>query len=167
MSTPGAPVVVNNTPLVALWVLGRLDLLQQLFSVALIPPAVQAEFLGAERAQRQRALENAPWIQTAVLRNPRRAVAYAGLDQGEAETLALAEECGGTVIMDERKGRRYAQRLGLPLTGTMGVLLLAKERGLLTSVASAIAELRAAGLYLAPTLTAKVLELAGENEPPI
>ena len=44
------------------------------------------------------------------------------------------------VIIDERKGRRYARRLGLPLTGTLGVLLLAKERGLITSFAAPILE---------------------------
>ena len=158
------PVVVNNTPLVALWVLGRLDLLQQLFGIVLIPPSVQAEFVGAERTQRQRALENAPWIQTATLVNPRRILAYTGLDRGEAETLALAEERNGMVIMDERKGRRYAQRLGLPLTGTLGVLLLAKERGLITTVSSAIAQLQNAGLYLDAALVARVLALAGESD---
>jgi predicted nucleic acid-binding protein len=158
------PVVVNNTPLVALWVLGRLDLLRQLFGEVLIPPAVQAEFLGTERIQRQQALDRATWIRMAPLLNPRHPLAYTGLDRGEAETLALAEECGGMVIMDERKGRRYAQRLALPLTGTLGVLLLAKEHGLITTVSSAMAQLQNAGLYLDAALVARVLDLAGESD---
>lgn len=164
MLTPDSPVVANNTPLVAFWVLGRFDLLQQLFGTVLIPPAVQAEFLGTERILRERALEKAPWIKTVAIKDPRRPLAYTGLDKGEAEVLAFAEECGGTVIMDERKGRRYAQRLGLPLTGTLGVLLLAKERGLITTVSSAIAQLQNAGLYLDAALVARVLELAGESD---
>jgi predicted nucleic acid-binding protein len=57
-------------------------------------------------------------------------LAYTGLDEGEASVLALAEELDASlVIVDERKGRRYAKRLGLAVTGTMGILLLAKEQG--------------------------------------
>ncbi len=66
--------------------------------------------------------------------------------------------------MDERKGRRYAKRLGLALTGTLGLLLLAKERGFLPSVREAIDLLLAAGLYLDVYLVAEVLLLAGEAE---
>jgi len=63
--------------------------------------------------------------------NPQHVAVYIGLDQGEAEVLALAEaHPPRLVVIDELRGRRYAQRLGLPLTGTLGILLLAKERGL-------------------------------------
>lgn len=163
LPTPDRPVVANNTPLVALWVLGCLPLLRGLFGVVLIPPSVRAEFTATERARRETALTDAPWIKTAPLIDPRRPLAYTGLDRGEAETLALAEERGGMVIIDERKGRRYARRLGLPLTGTLGVLLLAKERGLITSVAAPILELQTAGLHLDPHLIARILEIADET----
>lgn len=163
---PDAPVVVNNTPLVALWTVSRVDLLRDLFEEVLIPPAVQAEFLAVDSDVRQRSLEECPWIKVVPLQNPRRVLAYAGLDRGEAEVLALAEEKeAGLVVMDERKGRRYAQRLGLPLTGTLGLLLLAKEEGLLDSVAALIDQLRVSGLYLSPVLIARTLELAGESKP--
>ena len=115
------PVISNNTALVALWVLGRLNLLQQLYGEVLIPRAVHDEFLGAERTLRQATLEDSPWIKRVPLTNPERARVYVGLDQGEAEVLALAEErAARLVIIDELKARRYAQRLGLPLTGTLG-----------------------------------------------
>jgi hypothetical protein len=95
---PDAPVIVNNTPLVALWVLGRLDLFRELFGEVLIPPTVRDEFLATERAQRQIAPANAPWIKTVALTSPRRALTYAGLDSGEAEVLALAEELDNEFI---------------------------------------------------------------------
>ena len=88
---------------------------------------------------------------------------YTGLDEGEAEVLALAEETGGLVVMDERKGRRYAKRLELPLTGTLGILIFAKERGLILSVADVLTALQAAGLRLEPTLVPETLRLAGEG----
>jgi hypothetical protein len=161
---PAKPVIANNTPLVALWVLCRLDLLQQLYDEVWIPQAVYDEFLATERALRQAALQNAPWIKTVSLSNPQRAKVYVGLDQGETEVLALAEEHSARlVIMDELKGRRYARRLGIPLTGTLGLLLLSKERGLTLRLAPLLAELQNAGLYLAPDLIAQVLRRAGEE----
>jgi hypothetical protein len=96
--------------------------------------------------------------------NPQHVAVYIGLDQGEAEVLALAEaHPPRLVIIDELRGRRYAQRLGLPLTGTLGILLLAKERGLIPAVAPLVQELLDAGLYLSPELVAQVLDMADEG----
>jgi hypothetical protein len=98
------------------------------------------------------------------LANPRQALVYVGLDQGEAEVLALADERSARlVIMDERKGRRYAKRLGLPLTGTVGVLLTAKVQGLIPALAPLVDQLLAAGLFLTSDLVEKALELALEK----
>ena len=154
------PVISNHTALVALWVLGRLNLLQQLYGEVLIPRAVHDEFLGAERTLRQATLEDAPWIKPVPLTNPKRARVYVGLDQGEAEVLALAEErAARLVIIDELKARRYAQRLGLPLTGTLGY----KEGGFIVNLAPLLAELRDAGLHLGLDLIAHTLRLADEE----
>ena len=94
---------------------GRFDLLRDLYGEVMIPPAVHAEFLATEREARESALADAPWIKTVQMENPRRVLVYTGLDEGEATVLALAEDLGGVVMMDERKGRRYATRLGLLL----------------------------------------------------
>jgi predicted nucleic acid-binding protein len=51
---PDGPVVLNNTPLVALWAIGRLDLLRDLFGEILVPQAVESEFLAQEPAGRRR-----------------------------------------------------------------------------------------------------------------
>ncbi len=59
---PAGPVIANNTPLVASWVLGRLDLLRDLFGEILILEAVRAEFLATESGNRQASLAAAPWI---------------------------------------------------------------------------------------------------------
>ncbi len=157
------PVILNNTPLVALWSLGQLPLLRDLYQEVIIPEAVYEEFLATERAVRQTALDVAPWIKILSLSNPRQALVYVGLDRGEAEVLALAtERSARLVIIDEYKGRRYTQRLGLPLAGTLGVLLIAKRHSLVPAVAPLINQLLKEGLSLAPELIQKALELAGE-----
>jgi predicted nucleic acid-binding protein len=147
-------------------VLGRLDLLRDLFKEILIPDAVRSEFLATEDALRRVALDGAPWIKPVALENPQRVLVYTGLDQGEAEVLALAEERGARlVIIDERKGRRFAKRLGLAVTGTLGLLLLAKQEGLISAVAPLLDELQQAGLYLDPSLLERAVQLAGEEIP--
>jgi predicted nucleic acid-binding protein len=60
---PAPPVILNNTPLVALWSLDQLTLLRDLYQSVLIPPAVEAEFLAIDRVARQRALKDASWIE--------------------------------------------------------------------------------------------------------
>ncbi len=161
---PDKPVIVNNGPLVALWSIERLDFLQDLYDEVLIPKSIHDEFLAAERSIRQETLKKAPWIKSTSLLHPRQAMVYTGLDLGEAEVLALAiERSARLVIMDERKGRQYARRLKLPLTGTLGVLLAAKNKGLTPVVAPLIDNLLEEGLYLGADVVAKALELAGEH----
>jgi hypothetical protein len=160
---PAGPVIVDNTPLVALWSLRRLDLLQSLFSEILIPQAVHEEFLARAPEERGLALSTSPWIRVEKLDEPRRALAFAGLDRGEAEVIALAEQRDARlVIVDDKKARRYVKRLGFPLTGTLGILVLAKERELIGSVTEEIARLQEAGLHLGSAVVEKTKELAGE-----
>ncbi len=161
---PNRPVIANNTPLAALSPLGRLDLLRDLFDELLIPAAVHDEFLATEHDQRQAQLQDAPWLKVAEVINPRHAMFNTGLDRGESEVLALAaERQARLVIMDDRRGRRFARRLGFRVTGTVGLLVLAKKEGLLESVEPPLLELQENGFYLGPSLIADVLSAAGEN----
>lgn len=160
---PAKPVVTNNTPLVAFWAIQRLDILQSLFGEVLMPPAIRDEFLALQTELREQSLEQNPWIRVEKLARPARAKIFSGLDTGEAETLALAEEVEARlVLVDEKKGRRYAERLGLPITGSMGLLLMAKEAGLVEQVAPLLFALEEAGLFIGQELKEKVLTLAGE-----
>jgi predicted nucleic acid-binding protein len=161
---PAKPVVVNSTPLVAFWTIGRLDILRDLFHEVTIPPAVRDEFLSTEKESRRKTLRDESWIRVVALENPNRAAVYAGLDEGEAQVLVLAEEQNASlVLIDERKARRYAERLKLPLSGTLGVLLLAKEEGIISAISPLLKAIQEAGLYLHEDLIEQVLKLAGEK----
>jgi predicted nucleic acid-binding protein len=87
----------------------------------------------------------------------------AQLDIGEAAVIqtALDAVCDA-VILDDLKARRIAQTLGLQVTGTLGILLQAKQTGLLPSVKVAIAKLEKQGMWIAPALYAKAVQIAGE-----
>jgi predicted nucleic acid-binding protein len=159
------PVIVNNTPLVALWTLRQLDLLQLLFGEVLAPEAVHAEFLATERALRQSSLATAFWIRPTKLADPRRADTFMGIGRGEAEVLVLAQERHARlVVIDDLRARRYAKRLEIPLTGTLGLLVLAKNQGYLANVHPLIRELQMAGIFFSASLVADVLMLAGEAD---
>jgi uncharacterized protein len=164
MPDPRRLVVVNTTPLIALSQLGLLDLLHSLYGEVVIPSAVQAELqAGGPSRVGSDALEGRSWIVVQTLRDPRRADLLADLDRGEAEVVALAQEMGADlVIIDERLARAHAARLGLVVTGTLGVLLRAKAGGLIPNLRPLLERMQTAGLHLRPDLLARVLELAGE-----
>ena len=161
---PARPVVVNSTPLVAFWAIGHLDILHSLFGEIVIPPAVREEFLSSEKVTRRKTLGDEPWIRVVELENPNRTGAFATLDEGEAQVLALAEEQNASlVLIDERKARRCAERLKLPLSGTLGVLLPAKEEKIIPAIAPLLKAIQEAGLYLHDELVEQVLQMAGEK----
>lgn len=85
------------------------------------------------------------------------------IDMGEAAVIQTAlDEAHDAVILDDLKARRIALTLGLQVTGTLGILLQAKQTGLLPSVKAAITTLEQRGMWIAPALVAKAVQLAGE-----
>jgi hypothetical protein len=67
------------------------------------------------------------------------------------------------VIMDEIMGRRYAKQLGLNLTGTIGILLKSKDKGLIESIKDLLTELTKKGTWLSPKLISKAIKLSNEE----
>lgn len=157
-------VVSNTTPIIALSVVGRLNLLRDLYAEVLIPPAVYDEIMaGGARRVGATELRRASWIETISLLDPRRADLLVDLDRGEAEAIALAMELDADLLLiDERLARRHAQRLGLTITGSLGVLLKAKERGLVPELQPLIQELRRNKIRLSEDVVQQALRLAGE-----
>ena len=156
-------VISNNSPLVALLTLDLLSLLRELYTEVLIPEEVQNEFLATEQTTRQAALDSSPWITTVSLTVPLNTSDYGGLGAGEAAVFALAEEHkADLVILDDREARQYARQIKLPMKGTVGILLEAKERGLIETIKPLLDVLLESGARLAPRLIESAIKLAGE-----
>lgn len=161
-----APVVVISDagPLSYLHRLGRLDLLPCLFGRVVVPPAVVAEVAAGRALGRD--LPDVTVLDWMEVQAPS-AVALAGivgLGAGETESLALARAAvGALLLLDDRAARRVAVSLGLQLTGTVGLLLLAKERRLIEQVAPELDRLQVLGFRLAESVRRAALDLAGER----
>ncbi len=155
--------MVNTTPIIALSLVGQLDLLKHLYAEVMIPEAVRAEILAGGRRAGAAELEERTWIQVVPVDDLARAQLLSDLDRGEAEVIALAQERNvGLVLLDERLARRHAERLGLNVTGTLGVLLRAKRAGLISQVGPVARQLQAAGIWIQQDVVQRLLELAGE-----
>lgn len=150
-------VVSNASPLIALQQIDRLDLLRDLFGMVAIPSAVARETVPSVP-------ERPPWVAERPLTGPiDPRVLRASLDPGETEAIALALELGATsVILDDLPARRLAEEFGLSVVGTLGVLVRAKQRGLLTAIRPSLDALVAVDFYVGSKLLTELLAAAGE-----
>ncbi len=146
------PAVADSTCLIVLERIRRLELLRGLFEPLVIPPSVQEEF--------GRAVD---WLIVQAPSDLRLIrVLRLVVDDGEAEAIALALEKGWQRIVDDRKARSWAKRLGIRIIGTAGVLIRAKQAGLIPSVKPLLEAMQQEGFRMDPVLMAEVLRLAGE-----
>ena len=157
-------VVVNSTPLIALCKVNRLELLKDLYGEITIPEAVFQEITAKNDAVKRKVLANGAWIHIqAVSDTSDRRMYKAKLHDGEVEVMILAQEIhADLVIIDDNAARKTAVYLGLPLTGTVGVLLRAKERGFIPQVMPVVESMEQNGIFYGPQLKAWVRNQSGE-----
>jgi len=159
-------VVSDTSPLINLAAVGQLDLLRQLYGHVIIPQAIYDEIVLAGVGQPGSAeVKDAVWIETRRLKDQALAdILNLELDRGEAEALALALELKAELLLiDERKGRAIATRLGLVHIGLLGALVEAKQRGLILAVQPLVDDLIAkAGFWISADLYRRVLQAAAE-----
>ena len=87
----------------------------------------------------------------------------AKLDPGEAEAIVLALELNADLlIVDERKGRKEATKLGIQITGTLGVLLKAKQIDMISSIKPILDDLINSGFWVSTEIYQQVLALVEE-----
>jgi predicted nucleic acid-binding protein len=159
--------VSDSGPLLRFASINRLDLLRQLFGLVVVPGAVWSEVVekGFGRSGSVE-VSKAQWIVRAI---PARTQLLTDLEQklgkGEAEAIALAVQFDDAEILliDDRVGRRIAGELKLRLTGTAGILVLAKQSALIPAVRPLLSDLMATGLYLGEALFAETIRIAGED----
>ena len=157
-------VVINASPLITLFRSGQAGLLPLLFKEIVVPEAVWHEVvLGGQEDAAARELIEQPWpIRKEVVSSPR----VLAWDLGAGETAVLSHALANPplrAVIDDMDARRCAKTLNIPMLGTGGLLVLARHRGLLTSVGEGIEKLRQSGLWLSDEIVRILKVQAGEG----
>jgi predicted nucleic acid-binding protein len=158
-------VVSDTSPIRALAHLDCLHLLRDLFNEVLVPPAVASELEKPRSRFRPISLQEFVFIK---IRAPQNEKAVAELQvtlgPGEAEALILAIEVrADAILIDESAGRTEALRRGLAPLGVLGILLRAKQRGLVAALQPLLDRLQnELGFFISNELRSIVLKQAGE-----
>jgi predicted nucleic acid-binding protein len=150
------PDMLSNTScLIALDNIGQLEILHELYGTIHISEEVAAEFGGPIPA----------WITIhSVQDKTKLEILHNLVDLGEASTIALAYQFEDmTMIFDDSKARKLADNLNLRFTGLLGILIKAKQNGVINSVGDVLVRLKAAGFRFSPSMEAQALRLAGEQ----
>lgn len=146
------PVVIDSTCLIGLDQIGHLKLLPDLFDPVVAPPEVERESGISPQ-----------WLRIEVPNPVLVAALQANVDDGEAEAIALAAERQWRIVLDDRKARDLAQRMGLTVIGTVGILVRAKRSGLIAWIKPLLDDLSRQGFRLSETLKREALLLVGES----
>ncbi len=154
-------VIADTSPLINLAGIGEIELLPRLYGAVSIPRQVAQEFAEGASAT-DPVLDQLPWLTVIddVIVDPS---LPGSLGAGEAAAITLARTTRARVLLlDEKHARTVAQQLGLPVAGTLAILLRAKQHQLLPAVAPAIEAMLRQGRWFSLALVARALSAADE-----
>ncbi len=156
--------MVNASPLIFLSRGGHFELLRSSAARLLVPAAVFNEI--AARGSNDltvMCLRNASWLEIVSDESIPASILSWGLGAGESAVLAVAmTKAGRMALLDDMAGRRCALAHGLPLMGTLGVVLEAKKSGRLVNARPVLEDLLRGGMYLQRSVLDGALALVGE-----
>jgi hypothetical protein len=158
-------VICDTSPLQYLHQLGQLSILPALAGSIIVPPSVQVELdAGILKGLDLPTVENLGWVRIQSPISAKAASLITDLGPGESQVLLLALEIPGSVVLlDDALARRVAIAKGIPIKGTLGLLLDAKRIGHLATVEPSLDRLQGLGFRLAQQTREAVLKLAGES----
>jgi len=156
-------VVVNSTPLISLHDIGKLDILIKMYTAVYIPYGVYEEVCIDGDISEGALLAFSNFSIQSIANEDARKYFKTALHKGEVEVMILTDELKADLcIIDDKLAREYAKHLGLKLTGTLGLLVKAKERGLLEAVTPCMDSMIQNEIYISNALYECIKKLANE-----
>jgi len=148
-------IIADTSCLILLDNIGELNLLKQLYQRITITQEIADEF--------ERKLPE--WVMIASPKNQTyHRILAVSLDKGEASAIALALELPNCLlIMDDIKGRKFAQQMGLTITGTLGVLIKAKQVGKIKSIKPYLEKIQKTNFRISAELVNEIMVNTGEK----
>jgi predicted nucleic acid-binding protein len=156
-------VISNTTPILYLHKIGRIELLKQLYGQITIPEQVVSELAAGGIRFPEGATTKWAMRKSIPILKSLQVIPDLGLGEAGAISLALENPGGSLLLLDDKLARRIANLNRLKVTGTAGVLLKAKEKGLISEVKSLLGDLIGAGFYLRKEHQETLCRLAGER----
>lgn len=158
------PAVINASPLIFLAGAGLTELTQLAGKPLFIPQAVVEEiekFGPSDPAAL--AIKQMNWLQVVEAGQASAIIEHWDLGPGETAVLNWAyTHLGTTAIMDDLAARRCANSLKIPVRGTLGLILIAKRRGIIPAARPILEQLRDSGMYISDTVLNRALNTVGE-----
>lgn len=159
-------IIVNSTPLLALGKIGKLWILRDMYQEIIIPQAVYREVTEKNDTASKAVLSACgDWIKVESIRNvDEYAIYHAKLHAGEVEVMILAQQLpkADLVVIDDMAARKTAEFLKLPLSGTVGVLIKAKNKGIVSEIMPIIGELEKNGFFISDRIKNMIKAKVGE-----
>lgn len=163
-------IVISDTSVITnLAVIQHLYLLPQLYNQVTVPETVYRELADIDPpVPGTLEVKSADWLQLRQVTDlsiVERLQNEVRLDPGESEAIALALELKADLLLiDERRGRAEADRLGLRITGLPGILVEAKRRNLIAAVKPLMdAMITRSEFRVSPALYNQILEMVNET----
>lgn len=147
---PEALIISDASPIISLYEIGHLDLVKKIYYRVVITDIVRREIR----------IDLPDWIEVSSDYDQQQyELLCLEIDAGEASAIALAlKHPGSRLILDERKGRQVAKRLNLQVTGTIGIIVKAKEEGIIGSGKEILDKLEKHGFWLSEKLRQQILK---------
>lgn len=157
-------VVSNTTPIISLLKLSRLDILKELYTEISIPLAVYQEIEAGKKKSYYQDLTKLNWIKIVKIQDRNALKYFLDLDAGEAEAIVLATELNADlIIIDDKLGRFHAKHADLKVTGTIGVLIKAKQHGIINRLKPLLYELTEKDVWISENLIVEILKHVEEQ----
>jgi len=159
-------LVINASPLIFLGNAGRLELLRACGATRFfVPPSVLDEVTASQHADAAaRLVAEAEWIERGpTVPIPKEIVEW-DLGPGESAVIATCLELDGArSVLDDLAGRKCARSFGLPVIGTIGLVIAAYRLGQIDDARKVLHDLRASGMWISDRVIDQALRLAGLN----
>ena len=156
--------VVDASPLIVLSLSSRVEILRCAADHIVVPATVESEVLaGASDRRTIETVRRTEWISVLPDAAIPPALAVWDLGAGESAVLAAALDSPDAIaVIDDLAARRCAAASGIPVIGTVGLVIRARRREQIPAVRPVLEEIRAVGLYLSDALIDRVAAVVGE-----
>lgn len=155
-------IIADSSGLISLAICDSLFLLEKLFKEIKVPKAVFNEVIIEGKIQSE-VLEDFLRDKIIEIDSTEFVIDAGNLGKGELEAMALYKKLSsGFLLIDDLRARKIAELNGINIIGSLGILLLGKQRGLIKKIKPILKKIKESDLYISDKLLDKVLKYSGE-----